>query len=151
MGGEGRTSAQWLPHHIVIMLLHGISGASGGGPGYDGNEQLLAAAFLRVAQHKEIPVIFGTDVSIDPKELIAVQQAMDAGIIHDAVQDTYTNAPPPTFRKGCVYDGMTGSGCTRIDTIFYNLPSSHARHNLAHGSRYDTKFDQVPIELQIIV
>ena len=72
----------------------------------------------------------------------AIQKSREAKIACDIVFDAFAGKPPPTFCRNGVFEGMKGSGKTRIDTFLVNPTAAHANagieYDYASGRTFET-------------
>ena len=114
-------------NHFNVASAYGYSGASSGGDDQLKNETLFSLVTARTKQLKTTPFYVGTDTNIDPDTDDVIKPAMQNGLLKDLPKDWFPDRKPPaTFLREGVYEGMTGTGTSRIDTIFTNFAGGHA-------------------------
>ena len=136
---------------IIVASLYGHSGSSWDPALARVNDRLVKAAVLRASQFITTPYYLCCDLNQDPDTSLTVSTAVDAGILVDVAADWSRDKMnlAPTFRKEGVYQGMSGTGTTRIDVVLANITGSAA------VARVDTVwdrailFDHTPIRVRL--
>ena len=108
--------------HILVAGFYGISGASLDGPKHIANERLIGYAIKRMMGFRHTPYFLAGDFNVDPASSETIQRAIDEQEVIDvfAARAPDAQAIHPTFASGGVFQGMTGPGKTRIDTVLCN-------------------------------
>ena len=153
-----RASGRWMEcmipvgdgsKQIIVAILYGISGANTDNPKYEENERLIAAALIRMNTYKDIAYYICTDINVEPSKSEVLTKAREAGLAYDIVADFFEGKPPPTFKADGVFEGMAGTGVTRLDTIIANGVATHAIDTIGYDYQHGKGFDHVPLNLKI--
>ena len=130
--------------HMVVAVLYGYSGASAEDAVYQQNEQLLAHAYLRMRQLNSVQYFLCTDLNVNPSKSKVVSRAITDHHVYDIVDQAYAGAPPNTYKKGSISEGMEGTGSTRIDTVLTNAAAANACDLVTCLFKDFTVFDHCP-------
>lgn len=65
------------------------------------------------------------------------------------VHERFHGEPPNTYHAKGIYDGMTGTGTSRIDAILVNRTAAHSSTHCKLAFAEAAGFDHVLIELEI--
>ena len=88
------------------------------------NEQLISKMLLRGSSKGDHPYVINCDLNINPYSSPAINAAIKAGMWIDVSQRFGILDPDgnvkPSFNRTGVFDGMNGSGITRIDIVLVN-------------------------------
>ena len=123
---------------VLVASYYCIPGASVKGAKHTDNERLLQLALTPIAVNGKVPYIFGTDLNDNPAHSETVVKAAETEIIDDVVAAAFGNAPPPTYCKGGIQEGMAGTGCTRIDTLLCRRDTPYRKSNTYITTRTDS-------------
>ena len=85
------------------------------------NEQVLAYALRSQRQNGDVPYPICTDLNVDPAKSQVRDRAVQFDMVYDVAADYFGGEPPPTSCKENIYEDMSGTGITRIDTIIAHL------------------------------
>ena len=89
------------------------------------------------------------DLNVDPRKMAILSKAIESKICYDILLDAHEGDPPPTYRKGCIEEGMSGFGTSRIDTVLAN-PTAANLFDLVEQLYTSAKaFDHTPIECSL--
>ena len=86
------------------------------------------------------------DLNVDPINSEVLTLATEAEDIVDVIKERLGQDidPPPTFKREGPFEGMTGKGCTRLDSVFANKAANHMVDQATYC--WDLNFDDhVPI------
>ena len=124
---SGRWHERFIPvrsgsAYVVVASLCGYSGASASPVLERKNDQLIGAAIHRATQLITTPYYLCLDADNDPEKTQPICKAVSAKVIHDLAAEwaKSDDDPAPAFRRLGVFEGMEGTGVTRIDTILAN-------------------------------
>ena len=80
-----------------------------------------------------------------------VTTAVGTGLLVDLAADWLgtANGVPPTFRRSGVYQGMSGAGITRIDTVLTNCIGAAVVTNVRYHWEGSSVYDHVPISVTL--
>ena len=132
--------------HTFVAAFYGLSGASSDTTQLGTNEALLADAMSRVHQCGRVPYYIGADLNINPQHSEIINAARANNVIFDLAYDwAEQHDPKPTFCHSKVYEGMSGAGITRIDTILANGPAAQACHAIDYWYNKSFNLDHVII------
>ena len=135
---------------LYFANVYGVTNASREPPLYQQNEQLLAAAVLRMLSFGPVPYFLLGDFNIDPAQSKVLRDACTAGLIVDIPLEFAADRenPQTTYcRDGCS-SPCSGKGTTRIDCVFGTPAAAAAVSELSY--RWDLDgFDHVPIQVTL--
>ena len=139
--GDGNT-------HCILANYYGVSGSSSNAADCLENSRYIGAAIIRQAQFPDVPYFIATDLNQDPTKSEVVSAATNLRYTYD-IPAEWCDTAQPTFCRPKVYEGMTGSGCTRIDTILANRLGTTCVTDFNHCWHMGRDYDHVPLGLTL--
>ena len=136
---------------IIVATLYGYSRASWDPALEKRNDTLLGAAVCRACQFLTTPYYLCADLHQAPELSHPVTTAVKTGLLIDLAADWLNteNGVPPTYRRSGVYQGMSGAGITRIDTMLTNCIGAAVVTKVSYHWEGSSVYDHVPISITL--
>ena len=133
---EGAVPSGTGSKYVIIVSLCGIAAASPDATKKQENARLIGAALVRQAHFNDIPYYICTDLNEAPDQCEITRAITVQDWVHDLTREWLADEDAtvaPTYCKPQVYEHMSGTGITRIDTMMANEPGSNCVDNLGYG------------------
>ena len=119
---------------MIVDSAHTHAGASSLQEDFTKSGSLATNMTVRAIHIPRMPYLIGTDINIDPLDSEVLSLAITNDVLYDLPCDWFPGrAPPPTYHKENVHEGMTGG--TRIDSVFANYAASYSCTKLWYARR----------------